>query len=394
MLNPAAPKTITAHTAFRGVSHHARGDVREDPIQEREAFKVSATGRDKKIVSTLGYRVSVPIVGTLASLAPLLQTFADSKFGRPVAPAMMRVSALNTGTDVLTIGTHGLTTADPVMIAYDEVAPTLNSGTLSQSTIYFARAVSGTTISLHATANDATNNAAVINFTADATSGSWWVCAQRALTVHRNTGVIRTYRNAIVEKFPTLVSAGGKLTWTGDLVFRCLPGWDQTPDGSDAAAFWTEAISAYTPPAWSAADVLTAPSLADAAWGATPPWDAIRSEGGWQIEFAPQLSDLDNGIWPSSALIMDGFAITAKGKAIGLTKPQIDAINAKDLGALVTGDDLELNFAGYTLTLLEAILEPVGTIFSPTNRIVPEMTWMAHGASGTDLQPAFTLVAA
>jgi hypothetical protein len=393
MFNPADLKNITGHTTHRGVSHNARGDIREEPIQPRENFRLTATGRNKKLVSQLGFRISVPIVAALADLIPLLQTYQNARFGRVMGPEMLRVSALNLATNVITIEDHGISTATEVMVAVDEAAPTLASGSLSTSTLYYFRAADADTGTLHPTANDATNNTNPIDFSAAGT-GDWWICVQRTLTLHRNTGVKRTYRNVIVERFPTLVAGGGKLIMTGDLVFRALPGWGYSPDGTDTVPFYSEANEAYTPPAWSSGATLTGPALTDAAWGASAPWSGIRSEGGWQFEFAPTLSDLDDGVWPAGAMILDEFAVTAKGRPLGITKPQYDAAMAEDLGALVTGDDLEVTFAGYTLTLKEAILDPAATIFSPTNRMVSELTWTAHGAGGTDMAPPFTIAEA
>ena len=390
--NAASIKNLKGHTAFRGVSHNVRGDIREKPIQERENFRLGATGRDNAIVNQLGFEVSVPIVGTIADVLPILKSYQNARFGHAMGPESLRVESLNTGTDVLTITGHGIATATEVMVSWDEVAPTLSSGSLSQSTLYYWRSITADTGSLHPTANDATNNTSPVNFSAAGT-GDWWVNVQRTLTLNRNTGVKRTYRNVICTKLPTLVASGGKLMLAGDVVFRALPGWGYAPDGTDTAPFYAEVNEAYTPPAWSSGAALTAPALTDAAWGASAPWDAIRSEGGWQFEFTPALSPADDGLWPTATMVLDNFAITAKGKALGLTKPQYDAIQAFDLGELVTGDNLVVTFGGYTLTLIEAMLDPAETIFSAEKRFVADMTWKAGGAGGTDNAPGFTIAA-
>ena len=78
--------------------------------------------------------------------------------------ANVTISSVNISTEEFTTSSaHGVTTGDEVMI-------TLDSGTfptgITAGTIYFARAVSSTIISLHPTATDATNNTNKINITA------------------------------------------------------------------------------------------------------------------------------------------------------------------------------------------------------------------------------------
>lgn len=73
------------------------------------------------------------------------------------------VSSIDTGTDTLTSDTHGLSTADPVRIR------ALSGGTipagLSATTVYYARAASATTLTLHPTASDATGNTNKVDIT-------------------------------------------------------------------------------------------------------------------------------------------------------------------------------------------------------------------------------------
>lgn len=389
--NPATRLSFPGHGHFRGVDLHCRGDILDEPIREDLNFTLTATGRQQSLVQKLGRRVTFPVVGTFASLLPFFQFFMHQPFGRCMGPHMFRVEATDIGTEVLTITGHPFTSGDAVMVTWDEQAPTLSAGALSKTTLYYVRSASADTVTLHPTALDATGNTNPVNYTADAV-GDWYVCRQLPLVVHRRSGVKRTYTNAVIEKLPDLVLAGGKLLFEGNLVFRCLPALGSTPGNNDQASFYSETNAAYVPPVWSGADILT--QIVSAAWGGAAPWSGFRCEGGFRASFTPQLEDFDDGVWPAASLDYKGFTVEVKGKPIGITVPQYEAAMVEDLGVLLDGEDLVLTAAGFALTLKQAILKPAATVYSPNNAIVQELTWMAGGQGADDLRAPFTLATA
>lgn len=82
-------------------------------------------------------------------------------------------TGVNTGTDVITTdAAHGFTTADPVRVRVTS-GSTIPTG-LAETTQYYARAVTGSTLTLHPTAADATGNTNIVNITATG-SGTMWV---------------------------------------------------------------------------------------------------------------------------------------------------------------------------------------------------------------------------
>jgi len=78
------------------------------------------------------------------------------------SPQANIVATINTGNDqITTSGNHSFTTGDAAMITADTTQPAGSSGT----TIYYARVVSSTVVTLHPTAADAASNTNAVNFT-------------------------------------------------------------------------------------------------------------------------------------------------------------------------------------------------------------------------------------
>ena len=80
---------------------------------------------------------------------------------------------INTTTDVITITSHGFTTADQVTVSRRGGSGTFPTG-ITEGAVYFARNASTNTITLHPTAADATGNTNIVNITA-AGSGTFYI---------------------------------------------------------------------------------------------------------------------------------------------------------------------------------------------------------------------------
>jgi hypothetical protein len=80
---------------------------------------------------------------------------------------------INTGTDVITITTHGFTTADQVSISRSGGSGTFPTG-ITEGAVYFVRNASSNTVTLHPTAADATGNTNIVDISA-AGSGTFYI---------------------------------------------------------------------------------------------------------------------------------------------------------------------------------------------------------------------------
>ncbi len=80
---------------------------------------------------------------------------------------------INTSTDVITITSHGYTTANQVSISRPNATGTFPTG-ITEGGVYFVRAVDTNTVTLHPTAADATGNTNIVDITA-AGSGTFYI---------------------------------------------------------------------------------------------------------------------------------------------------------------------------------------------------------------------------
>ena len=88
--------------------------------------------------------------------------FAIANSGSGVNLSSAIVTAINITTEIITTSlAHGINTGDPVMLSIDSGG--VQPGGTSASTVYFARMLTSTTLTLHTTAADATANTAIIN---------------------------------------------------------------------------------------------------------------------------------------------------------------------------------------------------------------------------------------
>lgn len=81
------------------------------------------------------------------------------------SPKSFTQAAINTGTDVITVTSHGYTTGDAVSISRELGTGTFPTG-LTEGVDYFCRAVDANTLSLHPTAADASGNTNKVDITA------------------------------------------------------------------------------------------------------------------------------------------------------------------------------------------------------------------------------------
>jgi len=104
-------------------------------------------------------------------LAGNLRGGGTQKVGVMLGWSTSNTFTVNTGTKILTTsGAHGLSTGDKVALAQSAAWPDAElPGGLSMTVGYFARVLSPTTLTLHPTATDATNNTNIVNITTTGT---------------------------------------------------------------------------------------------------------------------------------------------------------------------------------------------------------------------------------
>lgn len=384
--NPASSIILPAKTTFRGVEHHAKGDITVMPLQSSAKVRLQ-TGGTISYIERLGYKVTIPIIAPFADLLPLYQYLQDLPYGKAIAPHIFLVETVNAGSETLTITGHPFASGDSVHVQWDESPPTC-SPVLSKTTEYFARADSADTISLydtsgHAIAGGATGRVAI---TAADGLGNLYIAHAFPLLVHSSSGVLDTFLNAAPMELPSLVLAGGKLLWDGNLSFECYPGLGKDPtDGQ--AAFFTRTSSAYTGPAWDDGDNLAAQDV-EIAWGATPPWDSFRCEEGLKVNFGFTFDALHDGKWPGSTSHMNAAVITAEGIPWGITSTEFHALFNTNLGDQMNGEDLVITASGIAITLTNAVVDDSAELrHGPASRLVGPVKWTAHGTSAQTTPP-------
>lgn len=388
--SPADIIVSPGFATFRGSVIFAQGNMTERRVRKSDLKTLGNNGTQIARVSELGWLITIPVHVPFSTLVPWLQHYQHTSWGRVVAPHVLPVSAIDLTSNQLTIAAHGLTTADAVLQGFDEVSPT-SAPAVTKRAVVYAKAVDADNVTLHDSGPHATAGSNVQDFTVAQTSGAFWLTHEAPLTVQRRTGVLRTYRNVQVVEFPKLTCAGGELAWTGNLVIQAFPGYGKVPADGDSA-FWTETATDYADPAWDASYALTLP--ASAAWGAAP-WDVLDSESGWEVMFKPTLKDLHSGTWPIATRTLTGFEVTVKGKPLGITRPQFEAVFQEAVGGQISrARNFVLTVNGYTITVYgAALITDPDLIYSVTDSAIGEMTWTGLGTATNDNKPAFAIAA-
>lgn len=337
---PRGPGKLT----FLGIIP-ATGDITITFDGEAKPVATLAQGPDSAHYQGGGsFLISVPPVASLTTVAPLYALLAALGLGDAIAPRRFTVTAVNVSTEAITTSVaHGLTTADAVRVARgDGPWADLSAGSLSDSTSYYAKVLTGTTLSLHPTGADATAGTNTINFTAwtEATHSPFYICRDLPAVVHFADGTRYTFYNVGIESLPTIVGGADAIHLDGPIVLRAF-----VATGSDTAAtsaYYLRDRATYAAPAVIGTTRLTTPFTA--AWSTLT---AIKSETPWKITFAPQLADIPCSTVGIASKLLSGMKVTVTGK------PQ--TIKTTDLETEVSlqgaGNGVGSNMPGSTMTL-------------------------------------------
>jgi hypothetical protein len=128
-----------------------------------------------------GFPAASGTTGAVSNTSNITYTTASANWGTVTDVQLMDADGqknftnanINTGTDQITITSHGITTADQVTIARSGGTGTFPTG-ITEGAVYFARAVDANTIQLHTTAAGASANTGLVDITA-AGSGTFYI---------------------------------------------------------------------------------------------------------------------------------------------------------------------------------------------------------------------------
>ena len=117
------------------------------------------------------------------------------------------------------IAAHGMATATPIRFMTSNTLPTSNPAGFAVGTTYYARAVTATTYTVHATAADATGNLNIINLTDTGTGTHWCMYDNRwgrrfTTTVADATDIWTATSKRI---YPFALPQGG---WTDAIIYQ------------------------------------------------------------------------------------------------------------------------------------------------------------------------------
>lgn len=330
------------------------------------------------------FTISFTPISTLAAVTSLYNLIGRLKLGEAVTPLRADVSAVNATTNVLTFATaHGLATGAAVRVAWgDGAAPTLTTGTLSASTVYYVRSLSSTTLSLHDTSAHATANTDAVDWAAwtSGTDTPFFVTYDCPAVLHFADGTRFTFRNAGVVALPTIKGSATEMHLDGTLTLRAFAKLDAETD--DANAFYTRDRAAYSAPDSVAATRLTTPLTAT--WDAMgTAFAAMQSETPWEIAIVPQLADIGSSIVGVASQHLTGLKITVKGKPQGLKTSDLESILLQGVGggvgAPLQSEEMELTAAAggaaFTITIADMVLDKRTLMASVSQQRVGELVW-------------------
>ncbi|HPA20756.1 MAG TPA: hypothetical protein PLU30_23615 [Verrucomicrobiae bacterium] len=328
---------------YRGGSFYSKGDITVTPTIETFNVETSRHGKVDERHSLASVRVAFQPSGEWENLA-LLYWFRTLALGSLITPESLAVSAINTTSDELTSVGHGLATADAVMLhmATDGVLPSLGTGTLSETTVYYVRKKDADTVTLHPTAADATNNTAKIDFADDGT-GTLYLDRDHPLVVHSLAGTKLTLHNAAPVSMP------GIRATPSDTILRDVEFEGFVRNGLDrdtANSIYTLESAALSDAEFDPADIPTV--RFSSVWGAAAPWSSFDTEAGWTIDFALRLEAVNSDRNGLVSRRFTGLEVSAKATPHGisesalLAKMLLQGSGAARGASLGGGDDLDI----------------------------------------------------
>lgn len=166
-----------------------------------------------------------------------------------------------------------------------------------------------------------------------------------------------------------------------------------------ANSFYTVGSEAFAG-SYDKADVKCA--TVTAAWGASSPWDDIKTQDGWTVDFDLALEPVMEDNQGTIGMQITGLTVRARCTPLGLTEAQImDALRTQGSGmglgaSLRTGDDLVLTGSaggGVTVTLKDVALVEGPLNWGTSSLRAGELGFVGHRAIASGVGGAAFTVA-
>jgi hypothetical protein len=207
------------------------------------------------------------------------------------------------------------------------------------------------------------------------------------LLVKTLAGKKLTFTAAFLSRMPTLRLSARETLFGGAAEWIAIIGNNITRTTNNS--MWTVADEAWSG-SFDKAQLICKPTAA--AWGSTAPWDAIKTESGWTIDFELGMEPVTEDTEGTVDYILTSVGVMAKCRPLGLTESHVlTAMRAQNTGNAIgasirTGDDLVLAATGgLTVTIKDAALVEGPLRFGTTDLRVGELGFRAHRSisSGT-----------
>lgn len=171
---------ITRNTTYAAPSSIYLALFTSTPGDDGSGIEVGGGAYTRQTL-TSGFPAASGTGGSVVNSSNITFTTASANWGTVTDVALMDANNqksfantdINTSTDVITITSHGFTTADPVTVARSGGSGTFPTG-ITEGAVYYARNVSSNTVTLHTTAAGASANTGVVDITA-AGSGTFYI---------------------------------------------------------------------------------------------------------------------------------------------------------------------------------------------------------------------------
>lgn len=199
------------------------------------------------------------------------------------------------------------------------------------------------------------------------------------LIIHTLGGRKFTFQAAAITRMPSLTLAATR-TIHGEIEFTCLGtnNEDSTADGNLVEI----ASASYADGTFSPSAIVT--GAYSAAWGASAPWDAIKTFDGWTVDFDLQITPVNTDADGIVDYMFSDLSVRASCKPQGITEANlIDALRVQGASASrgrslqTNSNDLVITGSGLVVTLKKAQFTTGQMAFSPTQPRIQQVTFVA-----------------
>jgi hypothetical protein len=355
---------------FKGKTFYSKGDIQLVNDVETFAVEVDAFGGAvEQREANAPMFVSFTPAGEWENLS-VLWPYGDPVIGGSIV-AVTTITAVDTGTNVLTAPKHRLRDGAPVRFAV--IGGTIVTG-LTAGTLYYAHVLTADTFSVHTSEANALANTSAVDITGAGT-GDTQVVEQEPLTIHTLAGKKITFFVAAVTQQPDFLGSAVQSP-IGAVQFEIFR--KNGTAASVADSRYTVATEAFAfDSTFDPAQIITQPY--EAAWGSSP-WDAFSSKNGFRVSFPISLSAIEDDACGVIGRRLSGVAAEVRGQPTNIS--EADALTALKLqgtgagrGRRMVGSNLNLVGTGVYVRVYGATLVGAPMGFGSAIDRAGEFTW-------------------